>query len=67
MLGIQTLLSIHPAATRTDLQLLCQIIGPELFNALSADFAWRVARWALEDHIATNHPDQDPIVLHRNT
>jgi hypothetical protein len=38
-----------------------------LENALSADFAWRVARWALEDHIATNHPDQDPIVLLRNT
>ena len=32
MLGIRKLLAIHPAATRTDLQLLCQIIGPELFE-----------------------------------
>jgi hypothetical protein len=32
ILGIRRLLSIHPAATKFDLQLLCQVIGPELFE-----------------------------------
>jgi len=32
ILGIQKLLSIHPAATKAEIQILCQIIGPELFE-----------------------------------
>lgn len=30
--GIRLLLAIHPAATLFDLQVLCQILGPELFD-----------------------------------